>query len=83
MAGRNYDGPWPRTPGRVLGVGLIRAYQLALSPLIGSQCRHLPTCSEYAFEAVAKHGLLKGSWLAGRRVLRCGPFGTHGYDPVP
>ena len=81
--GRNYDGPWRRTPGRLLGTGLIRAYQLTLSPLIGNSCRHLPTCSEYAFEAVARHGLARGSILALKRVVRCGPFGTHGFDPVP
>ena len=81
--GRNYDGDWPRTPGRVVAIALVRAYQLTLSPLIGSNCRHLPTCSEYAFEAFARYGLLKGGWLTIKRVARCGPFGSHGYDPVP
>lgn len=83
MAGRNWDGEWPRTPGRVLGAGLIRAYQLTLSPLIGQSCRHLPTCSEYGYEAIARHGLWAGGWLTAWRVVRCGPFGSHGHDPVP
>ena len=61
----------------------MRLYQLTLSSLLGQHCRHLPTCSEYAYEAVARHGLLRGSWLATWRVARCGPFGSHGYDPVP
>jgi uncharacterized protein len=82
-AGRNYAGPWPRTPGRLLGIGLVRLYQLTLSPLVGGHCRHVPTCSEYAYEAVAIHGLLKGTALSGRRVARCGPFGKAGHDPVP
>ena len=83
MAGRNYAGPWPRTPARLFGTGLIRIYQLTLSPFIGNNCRHAPTCSEYGYEAIARLGLLRGSWLTLRRVLRCGPFGTSGYDPVP
>tara|TARA_R100001086_G_scaffold244531_1_gene174409 strand:+ start:333 stop:722 length:390 start_codon:yes stop_codon:yes gene_type:complete len=82
-AGRNYSGPWRATPGRYLGLGLVRLYQLTLSPLIGSHCRHLPTCSEYAYEAVARHGLWSGGWLSVFRVCRCGPFGTSGIDNVP
>ena len=82
-AGRNYAGPWRRTPGRVLGTALVRFYQLTLSGFIGNSCRHLPTCSEYGYEAIARHGLLAGSWLALRRVARCGPFGSWGFDPVP
>lgn len=80
---RNFDGPWPKTPGRVIGVGLVRLYQLTLSGFIGQSCRHLPTCSEYAYEAIARHGLVRGGWLAARRVARCGPLGTSGFDPVP
>lgn len=80
---RNYEGPWRRTPGRLLGTGLVRLYQLTLSGFIGNNCRHLPTCSEYAYEAIALHGLLRGSWLAFFRVIRCGPFGSSGFDPVP
>ncbi len=80
---RNWQGRWPRTPGRVFGTALIRLYQLALSGFIGNACRHQPTCSEYAYEAIARHGLPRGGWLAAKRVARCGPWGSHGYDPVP
>lgn len=62
---------------------LIRVYRYCLSPLIGPSCRHLPTCSDYAEEAIGRHGLLKGSWLATRRLGRCHPWGSSGYDPVP
>jgi len=61
----------------------IRGYQLTLSPLIGNQCRFHPTCSHYALEAIERHGLLKGSMLAIRRLLRCHPFHPGGFDPVP
>lgn len=64
-------------------IALIRGYQLVLSPLIGPRCRHLPTCSEYTAEAIARHGVIRGGWLAIRRVVRCHPWGTSGYDPVP
>ena len=82
-ASRNFAGAWRKTPGRVLGVGLVRLYQLTLSGFIGNHCRHLPTCSEYAYEAIARHGLWSGGWLGLFRVLRCGPGGTHGIDNVP
>jgi putative membrane protein insertion efficiency factor len=62
---------------------LIRVYQLLLSPVIGPRCRYLPTCSDYAAEAVLRHGALAGSWLGLRRILRCHPWGGSGYDPVP
>ena len=62
---------------------LIRAYQLVVSPALGHHCRHLPSCSEYTAEAVAVHGPTRGSWLGFKRVLRCNPWGSHGYDPVP
>ena len=58
-------------------------YRYAISPLIPSRCRHFPTCSEYTLEALAKHGPLYGSWLSIKRIGRCHPWGTHGYDPVP
>jgi uncharacterized protein len=80
---RNFAGPWPKTPGRLLGTGFIRLYQLTLSGFIGNSCRHLPTCSEYAYEAIARHGLWAGGWMSLFRIARCGPFGTHGHDPVP
>lgn len=63
--------------------GLIRGYQLIASPLVGPRCRYLPTCSEYAAQAVARHGSLRGGWLALKRIARCHPWGGSGYDPVP
>jgi len=56
---------------------------MTLSYLIGGQCRHLPTCSNYGLEAIHRHGALRGGWLTGKRVWRCHPWGTSGYDPVP
>lgn len=64
-------------------IGAIRVYQIALSPYFGQQCRFTPTCSEYGKQAVARHGALKGSWLAIRRVGRCHPWHPGGHDPVP
>lgn len=64
-------------------LGLIRGYQLFLSPLLGSNCRFYPTCSHYAHEAILKHGALKGMWLAVRRIGRCNPWHEGGVDPVP
>ena len=61
----------------------IRFYQRQISPLSPPRCRYIPTCSEYAAQAVEKYGALKGGWLASRRVLRCHPFHKGGYDPVP
>lgn len=63
--------------------GLIRGYQLFISPVLPTNCRYTPTCSAYAGEAIARHGALGGSWLAIRRILRCHPWGGWGYDPVP
>ena len=63
--------------------GVIRIYQWFISPLLGAPCRHLPTCSHYAIEAIETHGALAGGWLTLKRVLRCNPWGTSGYDPVP
>ena len=80
---RNWTGPWPKTPGRVLGTSLVRLYQLTLSGFIGNSCRHMPTCSEYGYEAIARHGLWPGGWMALFRFMRCGPGGTHGIDNVP
>jgi putative membrane protein insertion efficiency factor len=67
---------------RVL-LALIRAYRLALSPWWGNHCRFTPTCSQYAAEAVERHGALDGSWIAMRRVGRCHPWCHGGFDPVP
>jgi putative membrane protein insertion efficiency factor len=63
--------------------GLIRGYQLLLSPFLGANCRFQPTCSAYADEAVRLHGSLRGGWLALKRIGRCHPWGGSGYDPVP
>jgi putative membrane protein insertion efficiency factor len=60
-----------------------RAYKLTLSPLIGRHCRYLPTCSDYAAEALIEHGPWRGGWLAARRLCSCHPFGGSGYDPPP
>jgi len=63
--------------------GLVSAYRWTLSPFVGHGCRFRPTCSEYALEAIARHGGLAGGWLALRRLARCHPWGGSGYDPVP
>ena len=61
----------------------VRFYQVAISPMLPPRCRYTPTCSQYAVEALQKHGACKGSMLTLRRVCRCHPFGGSGYDPVP
>jgi len=78
-------GEGSRRPGPVgwLMLRLIRLYQLTLSAFIGRSCRHLPSCSDYAMEAIRLHGAWAGFWLGFWRVLRCHPLGTHGLDPVP
>ncbi len=62
---------------------LIRAYQWLLSPFLGQNCRYHPSCSHYAVEAVERHGPIRGTWMALRRVGRCHPWHEGGYDPVP
>lgn len=69
-------------PRRIL-TGLIRGYQLVISPALPAACRFTPTCSQYALEAVQRHGVFKGSWLAARRLAKCHPFHEGGTDPVP
>lgn len=64
-------------------IGLIRFYQLAISPWLGKNCRYQPTCSQYMLEALKMHGLLKGLFLGMKRILSCHPWGGSGYDPVP
>lgn len=66
-----------------IAIGLIRLYQVLISPLFPPSCRHLPTCSQYAIEAIQMHGPLKGIWLGIKRIARCHPWGSSGYDPVP
>ena len=68
---------------RNVALGAIRLYQVAISPYTRGVCRHSPTCSQYAYEAVEKHGTAKGVWMGIRRLSRCRPLGTTGYDPVP
>lgn len=76
------DGRKASWPARVARA-CIRAYQLTLSGLVGRQCRHLPTCSAYTDEAIARFGLWRGGWVGASRVCRCHPWGTSGFDPVP
>jgi uncharacterized protein len=66
-----------------VALGLLRSYKLLFSPMYAGSCRFLPSCSDYAAEAVARFGVLRGSFLAARRLARCNPFGAHGLDPVP
>lgn len=61
----------------------IRIYQYSISPLLGPRCRFTPTCSTYAIEAISKYGVIKGVWFAMKRISRCHPGNTGGYDPVP
>ena len=72
-----------RNPVALALWALIRSYQYLVSPWLGPSCRFTPTCSEYALQAIDKHGVLHGGWLALRRLLRCHPWGGSGYDPVP
>ena len=68
---------------KYLLIGLLKLYRLVISPLYGNVCRYYPSCSAYALRAVEVHGAVKGSYLAGRRLLRCHPWTAGGYDPVP
>jgi putative membrane protein insertion efficiency factor len=68
---------------RVCGVAVIRFYQRWISRYLAPSCRFSPSCSEYAAEAIARHGMLRGGWLTLRRLLRCHPLHPGGYDPVP
>ncbi|MBT1700664.1 membrane protein insertion efficiency factor YidD [Fulvivirgaceae bacterium PWU4] len=61
----------------------IRLYQVLLSPMLGVNCRHTPSCSHYTIEAIEEWGIFKGTWLGITRIARCHPWGTSGYDPVP
>ena len=72
-----------RRAPRLAGRGLIRLYRYTLSPFVGYECRHLPTCSHYAEEAIERYGLWAGGWMTLARLLRCQPFGTSGLDFVP
>ena len=73
----------PAGPTAWIGIGLIRLYRVTLSPLLGRQCRYLPTCSHYTEDAMARFGLWAGFWMGLARFQRCGPLGASGFDPVP
>ena len=79
----------PSVPGKIhnalkwILIKIIRFYQLAISPYLGPTCRHMPTCSSYMIEAIQEWGALKGVWMGLKRLARCHPWGTSGYDPVP
>ena len=68
---------------KTLLLGAIRAYRYLLRPMLGANCRFYPSCSDYASEAITRHGAARGAWLAVRRVGRCHPWHPGGYDPVP
>jgi putative membrane protein insertion efficiency factor len=68
---------------RKIALAGVRAYQVFVRPLLSGQCRYLPTCSAYAAEAIATHGVVRGGWMGLKRVMRCHPFGGSGLDPVP
>lgn len=71
------------SPAARLMLMLVRVYQYVLSPYFGTQCRFSPTCSHYAVDALTQYGALKGGWLTSRRLLRCHPWHSGGFDPVP
>lgn len=72
-----------RNPLRLAAMSLIRVYQRVISPLFPPSCRFTPTCSNYALQAIERHGVAKGGWLALKRIGRCHPWNPGGYDPVP
>ena len=75
--------PEPLTLSARTVIALLRSYQWTVSPLLGPACRFEPSCSHYAIEAIRRYGALRGSVLAGRRLVRCHPLGASGFDPVP
>ena len=70
-------------PITLMFIGAVKLYQAVISPLMPQTCRHLPTCSEYTIEALRVFGPLKGTYLGIKRIIRCRPGGSHGYDPLP
>ncbi|MEA3244719.1 MAG: membrane protein insertion efficiency factor YidD [Gemmatimonadota bacterium] len=71
------------SPVRHVLILMVRAYQVSIGPMLPPSCRYFPSCSAYAIEALEKHGAMRGTWLAMRRIARCHPFTPGGYDPVP
>jgi hypothetical protein len=76
-------GPLGARIAKAVLLAPLALYRLTISPLLGVNCRHLPSCSDYASEAIETNGAWRGSWLAFSRLCRCHPFGSHGFDPVP
>lgn len=74
---------WLKSIFSYIIIGIVRFYQLAISPWLGKSCRYSPTCSQYMIEAVQEWGPLKGGWMGLKRIGRCHPWGGHGHDPVP
>ncbi len=68
---------------KAIALGAIRFYQATISRLLPPTCRFYPSCSHYGYEAVARYGVIRGGWLAAKRIVRCNPFNRGGYDPVP
>lgn len=68
---------------RMVCLGLIRVYQLVLSPILGGACRYYPSCSEYAMQAIRRFGVIRGGWMGIKRIVRCNPWVAGGYDPCP
>ncbi len=68
---------------KLMFLKIIRFYQIAISPMLGSNCIYTPTCSHYTYEAIERFGVIKGGWLGAKRIARCTPFHEGGYDPVP
>jgi uncharacterized protein len=66
-----------------IAIGFVKFYQYCIRPLLPNACRYTPSCSQYAEQAIHKYGAFKGLWLGLKRILRCHPWGGHGYDPVP
>ena len=81
--GKNWKKKRDDKMGKKIFLWLIRFYQVGISPLIGPHCRFTPTCSQYAYIAISRYGIFKGTYLAVRRILKCHPFHEGGYDPVP
>jgi uncharacterized protein len=73
----------PLSLGQRVVLAILRGYQVMFSPMFAGSCRFVPSCSSYAVEAVTRFGVIRGSSLAARRLLRCRPFAAHGFDPVP